>query len=252
MKRTFLWLSMSIIMYGIYLYTLPMPAAVDSVAQASTQARITARITLPQTRMYAVSLGTYDSAEEARPDAARYAQRGAAGCVIETDGGWSLIGAAYDTDGEARSVCERLNSAEGIDAEVILFSADEVRLSVSAAASQTEALAGALDALSDIPGELMELSGSIDRGDCAPGTARSLLALKSGELSELRAQLETELSDTADIFSRMVETRLNDLCLKIQAASAEDGPAGLALSSALKQCAVETWLDMISMMHTLG
>ena len=251
MKRTFLWLAMSIIMYGIYMYTLPFPDTAGTEAQAAAQTRVSARIVLPKIKLYAVSLGTYDTEEEARPDAARYSLRGAAGRIVETDTGWALLGAAYDSDADARSVCARLNSSEGIDAQVVLFTAEEVRLSVNAAVSQTEALSAALEALNTTPGELMSLSETIDSGACDAGTVRSLLNVRAGELDRLRKQLEIALGDTADIFSRMVETRIIDLCEKISSAAAENGPAGLLLSSALKQCAIDTRLDMISMMNTL-
>ncbi|MBQ4088304.1 MAG: SPOR domain-containing protein [Clostridia bacterium] len=251
MRRTIICLFMALAMYGVYMYTLPEKVS-EEAAMASVEAQISAQLTLPAKRVYAVALGIYDSEEEARPDAAAYALRGAAGYIVETNDGWALLGAAYASEGEAASVCSQLRKDEDIDAQVILFSADEVRIGLTAARTQTDVITEALDMLEDIPGELMQLAAQIDAGQCGTDTAQSLMAVKHTECVKLRDRLSDALGNTADIFSRLVETELMELCDMIAIVGDEEGPRGLSFSSWLKQAALETELGIVNLMNTLS
>lgn len=252
MRRTFLWLMSSIIMYCIYVYSLPPVPAAATAVQADAGARISAQLTLPARHIYAVTLGIFDTEDEARLAAAGYALRGAAGCTVEVENGWALIGAGYPEEGDAASVCAQLRSSEDIDAQVLIFGADDVRLSMTATRPQADRITAALKLLDDVPAELMSLAGQLDSGACDAATVRSLIAIRATDAETLLAQLSAELGNTSDIFCRMVETRLIELHEKLAYMCGEASPTGLMLSSHMKQCAIETWLDMINMMHTLS
>ena len=251
MRRTVFCLILALAMYVSYMYTLPGDDG-GSAAMASGEAQISAQVVLPAKRLYAVALGVYDTDEEARPDAAAYSLRGAAGHIVETESGWAILGAAYSSEGEAGSVCAQLKSDEDIPAQVMLFSAEEVRIALSATQTQTEAITGALDVLEDMPGELYMLAAQIDAGQCDTATARSLAAVKRTRCEEARDALTEALGTSADIFSRLIETELMELCDMMKIISGDDGPRGLSFSSWLKQAALETELGMIDMMHAMG
>lgn len=251
MRRTVLCLIMALAMYGIYMYTLPVKAP-DETAMASGEAQISVQIVLPEKKLYAVVLSTYDSEDEARPDAAAYSLRGAAGTIIETHSGWALLGAGYTTEGEAASVCAQLRSAENIDAQVMIFSADEVRISVTATHSQTEAIRSALDILDEIPITLMQLAAQLDDGSLNTATARTLVSVELTETLAARDALSAALGTTSDIFSRLTETEIMELCDTLSIISDESGPRGLSMSSWLKQCALETALGQIDLMNTIS
>lgn len=250
MRRTFLCLIASILMYGIYIYTLP---AMDDAgaAQAAAEPRVSQQIVMPSQRLYAVALGVYESETQARPEAALYACRGAAGCIVETEEGWALLGAGYSSDADAGSVCAQLISGEGIDAQVMLFSADELRVSMTATQFQYSAVQNALDIIFALPDELSALSEQIDRGECDAATARALIGIRYTEASGALNELSAALGDTADIFCRMVETLTDETCAHLGEMCADGGPTGLALSSLMKQCALETQLGLINMMNAL-
>jgi len=251
MRRTVLCLIMAMAMYGIYMYTLP-DTTPDEAAMASGEAQISAQLVLPEKKLYAVVLGTYDSEDEARPDAAAYSLRGAAGMIIETNSGWALLGSGYNTEGEAASVCAQLRSGENIDAQVMLFSADELRVSVTATHSQTEAIRSALDILDEIPAKLMQLAAQLDDGSLNTSTARTLVSVELTETIAARDALTAALGTTADIFSRLTETEIMELCDMLSVIADEAGPRGLSLSSWLKQCALETGLGKIDLMNTIS
>lgn len=251
MRRTVLCLIMAMVMYGIYMYTLPAPDP-DEAAMASGEAQISAQIVLPEKKLYAVVLGTYDTEEEARPDAAAYSLRGAAGTIYEINSGWALLGSGYDTEGEAASVCAQLRSGENIDAQVMLFSADELRVSVTATHSQTEAIRGALDILDEIPAKLMQLAAQLDDGSLNTATARTLASVELTETLAARDALTAALGTTADIFSRLTETEIMELCDTLSIIADDSGPRSLSMSSWLKQCALETSLGVIELMNTLS
>lgn len=250
MRRTFSLLIASILMYGLYIYTLPAGAD-GGATQAAAEPRVSVQLAMPSVRLYAVALGVYDSETEARPDAALYAARGAAGCIVETDGGWALLGAGYATDGDAGSVCAQLRSDEGMDAQVMLFSADEVRVSMTASRSQAETVQNALEIISSLPDELSTLSQQLDHGECDASTARALLAMRLTEVRRALDDLSPALGDTANIFCRMVESLLIDAVEQLTEICADGGPTGLALSSLMKQYALETRLGLINMMNAL-
>jgi len=252
LRKTILCLISCLVMYFAYMYTLPGGSVPAEIAPAAAQPRISARISLPAVRLYAVSLGSFDTQSEALPYAAAYSARGAAGCIVETDSGWELLGAMCETDGEAESVCRRLDADEAISAHVVFFSAEGMDISLSAAQSQADAIKRALELMNDIPGELSALAAQVDSGMCTPDTARSLAAIRNTEAGRTLETLSSELGATADIFSRMTETGLTELHASLGVICAEDGPGGLMLSSLMKQCAIETRLYMYNMLITLS
>lgn len=252
MRRTLICLLSCLMMYGLYMYTLPAADPAAETANTSAQPRVSARITIPAVRLYAVSLGRFDTQTEGLPYAAAYSARGAAGCLVETENGWELLGAGYPTSAEADSACAGIKANESIPANVVLFSADSAQVSVSATQSQTSALTRALELLESVPAEIAGLSRMIDSGTCDPETARSLAAARYTEISGELEKLSAELGATADIFCRMTETGLYELCESLRVICAEGAPSGLQLSSLMKQCSIETTLYMVNMLHTLS
>lgn len=250
MRRTFAYLLACLLMYCTYMHTLDLSAA--ETYPAAAQARINSTVSLSPVRMYAVSLGLFETQTEARPRAGMYTARGAAGCMVETDGGFELLGAIYPDEAEAASVCHRLNEAENIPARVVPCTADGIDISVTATSAQTDAIAAAIEFMEYVPGELIAISGRVDAGLCTPRTAVSLISVMLTEGLRLRDELSRELGVTADIFSRMVETGLIDMCDSLAYICSEDAPGGLMLSSLMKQCAIDTILYMINMQHTLS
>lgn len=232
------------------MYTLPAPPG--DAAMTSSGAQITTQVTLPEKKLYAVALGMYDTQSEARPYAAEYAQRGAAGVIVETGEGWALLGAGYDSEAEAGSVCAQLRANEDISAQVIMFGADEVQISLTASRVQAEAIIAALDILGSMPAELMQLASQLDRSEINAATARTLTAVALAESACTRDALISALGTTADIFSRLTETEIMELCCMLETAADGDGMRGLGLSSWLKQCALETELGIIGLMNTVS
>lgn len=251
MRRTTLYLIACMLAYFLYMYTIPAENTAVS-AQAAAQPRISAKISLPAVRLYAVSLGNFETQSEALPFAAACAARGAAAYIAETTSGWEILGAGFPDAGDAESVCRRLKENENIDARVVLFSADAMSMSLTATQSQADAITRALELMHEIPEELNKLSAQVDSGLCTPDTAKSLIDIRRTEVSRALEQLSRELGTTADIFSRMTETGLIDLAESLDMMCSPDAPSGLMLSSLMKQCALETTMYMINMINTLS
>ena len=78
-------LALLLTMLCVYLLTLgPTAAPEASIASAGDAPRITEEVSFAPSAAWFVSLGRYDTAAEARIEAARYTPRGAAGYVLET------------------------------------------------------------------------------------------------------------------------------------------------------------------------
>ena len=252
MRRTAIALLCCILMYSGYMYTLPASENDMPAAHAAAQPRITANITIPAISFYAVSLGSFETETEALPYAAMYSARGAAGCIVETDSGWELLGAGFFSSGEANAACRRLADDENIPARTILYGSDATRVSLTASRSQAEAITAALSLLESIPKELLQISVQVDSGKLTPDTARSLIAMRHTDVLHALETLSAELGNTADIFSRMTETGLMELEERLRIFTESEPPSGLAASSLMKQCAIDTTMFLINMSGSLS
>ena len=98
-------LALLLTMLCVYLLTLgPTAAPEANIASVGDAPRVTEEVSFAPAAAWFVSLGRYDTAAEARIEAARYTPRGAAGYVLETEDGFLALGAAYDDQAEAESV----------------------------------------------------------------------------------------------------------------------------------------------------
>lgn len=204
-----------------------------AAALQSADQRVTKEIEFPELRRFLIQFGVYDSLDNARVEAARYVERGAAGYLLY-DGRYRVIGAAYDGREEAERVANRLKEQENIACYVYEISAPAVKLRVTAAPEQIAALIGAESALREqslafgrlayqLDGsEADEAQACLEIGRCAQAihAARMELAQVAGErINQVTQQLldgmERAEEQMAKLSSFQEQTRL-DLSSKIK------------------------------------
>lgn len=121
-----------------------------------------ASIYIPKLEWHLIQLGAYGGAEAAEQQAKLYTARGAAGYILEDDR-FRVIAAAYATREDAETIKARLKEVQGIDAYIYRVSAEEVELSVTAAAAQIQALRDGFDVLREALEEMGRLSAGLDK-----------------------------------------------------------------------------------------
>ena len=235
----------------------PFWAASSSVggagrASAGDAPRITEEVSFAPAAAWFVSLGRFDTAAEARIEAARYTPRGAAGYVLETEDGFLALGAAYDDQAEAESVARALSQSEGLACEVHKESADGARLRVTATQEDIALLTEAEALLRSLAGETRELALKLDRGEVDAGAARTLLNLSA---SRLEGAL-TRLRNVPGAQDSPVTARLLALTEQFRASlfvlSGENTENTLSLSAKIKYNNIDITLEHMRYLRELN
>lgn len=235
--------------WALYMYTLPDLKPQTAQVMAENRPVVTSEMVFPARIVYAACFGVYMNDSEAKIEAARYTGRGAAACVRYVDEGAALLGAAYTSEGDARSVCGYLNRDEGIPAEVAAYRANALRIRITASEDRIIALETARDTLDTVPESLDNLSRAIDAGSIGVETARSLTAVIRHDVSESLTGAESAAGESSDPMCRALISALRDVNDTIEPLTHSDNVA--YISSHLKTASVSARLAMVDMMNEL-
>ena len=115
-------------------------------AAARVSVRLTRSLTLSGGDSHLVYTGAYATAADARLGASRYADRGAAGYLYESDGAILAVGNAYDDASDARAAAVRLRE-QGIDAGVANARFSGLSVTMTATGEQLDAFERGYQAL---------------------------------------------------------------------------------------------------------
>lgn len=251
MRRILLPLVAVMAAYCAYLTTVPAPDVFRGEPEKAVTARVTREMELPARNFYAACLGRYGNETQARVEAARLAKRGAAGWLREDGGVFAVVGAVYESQGEAVSVCRRLEANEDIGAEVLLCASDTVRIRITAGEEQISAMEGALRAMEEIYPELSALSYGLDSSDMTADTARALLGVLKTRAAEADNALVMAAGDTRDRFCLMLMEIMGEMRSSLEFLTEDFSAGNLELSSALKSTAISAMLGISDMMDNL-
>jgi hypothetical protein len=110
--------ALCVTMLVVYVLTLGVkgPDVVQSMAAAP---RVTRQIEFEALEGWCVRMGKADTPEAARLMASAWVGQGSAGYVTELDGAWTVLGAVYDSEREARRIADRLAAEAGVEADVL-------------------------------------------------------------------------------------------------------------------------------------
>ena len=234
-------LALMLTMLAVYLLTLGL--SLPRAEQVSASPRETRTVTFDRLRAYCISMGAYGSPEAARIEAAGYAARGAAGCVVESAGKWQALGAMYEREKDAQRAAKRLREKGERGAEVVRLEAGKATLRITASRAELERIEGINALLREQVAALDQLARQLEGGEAQPGTVRTLCAAASTEVSEAGKALAAfpgtgksgvckGLCDAA----AMLAQRL--------AAVAASGQGPLGMAGMLRLTAMETFLDL--------
>ena len=246
-------LALMITMLCVYLLTLGaslMPEA--SIPSSGDAPRVTEEVAFESAQAYFVALGRFDTAQEARIEAARYIPRGAAGYVVEDGETFLALGAAYQTEAEAARVAQSLSQTENLTCEVYSQSAERVRLRVTAQEEHIAAVQNAEALLRATAAQAAEIAFQLDRAEIDPEAARTLINIASGRLGDAHEAL----SAIPGAAQNSVCAQLLSLTERFQASlfvlSGENSNTTLSLSAKIKYNGIEVALGHMRCLRELN
>lgn len=160
-------------------------------AAASEQTVSTTEITPPALTLYALQMGVYAQADNAKAQAASIQERGAAGYVLEDAGRYRVLAAAYQDEASLKTVREQL-SAQGMESAAYTMTGLQPKLKVTALGEQAAGLQAAFLALYEAEQALCEQAlrfdaetRSVSEGQAAVQEIASALAEAQAAFSGL-------------------------------------------------------------------
>lgn len=248
-RPTALALSIALAVTMLVVYVLTLDAiGPDVVESVSAAPRVTREIEFAELEGFCVSLGRYDSADQARAEAAAFTDRGAAGRVWEFGGRFHILGAMYDARRQAQRVAETLE--DGISAEVIGLHAEAVRMRITAPDRQIDLIVAADGLLRDSVWQLNGIAGQLDRGEIQPESALTLCALSATEARGIWEKLSCipGVEDSA-LCSTLMDnlTRFGDRLEDVKS----DPGGSAALSGRIRLAGIDTFIDVMALQESL-
>ena len=241
-RPTALAVSIALMVTMLVVYVLTLEAArPDAVERVSAAPRVTREIEFAALEGWCVSLGRWDSADQARAEAARFTDRGAAGRVCAIDGRWHVLGAMYDSRKQAERVAETMGG--DIPAEVVALTAKAVRMRITAPDRQIDLIVAADGLLRDQVWQLMSVARQLDRGEIQPEAALTLCALSASEGKALGEKLGYIPGAEDNALCAALIDALNEAAARIEDVRA-GGQGGAALSGLIRLAGIDGFLRL--------
>lgn len=189
------------------------PTAQPSVSLGNP---VTGEVQLPAMECYALQMGVYGDEKNAETQAALLKERGAGGYVMEDQGRYRVLAAAYLEQASLKQVRDQL-TGEGLESAAYVFSAPNSTLRVTAAQEQLDGLNAGFAALTKLQKDMADVSLAFDQQQQSVETGRAAVSSLLNELREAKDAFSLVASEenpvlqaTRDCFSAY-ETALNDL-----------------------------------------
>lgn len=241
-------IALAVTMLVVYVLTLDAlrPDVVESVSAAP---RVTREIEFAELKSYCVSLGRYDSEDQARAEAARYTDRGAAGRVCQAGERWYIFGAMYDSRRQASRVAETL--ANDVPAEVVALSADAVRMRITAPDRQIDLIVAADALLRDHAAQLSTIAQQLDRGEIQPEAALTLCALSASEADALSEKLSFIPGAEENALCAALIEALNRASAQLGDIQSGGQSGSAALAGLIRLSGIDTFLNLMELQEAL-
>lgn len=243
----------------IYLVTLGMRSEgaypvteVSSVPTAAPE-RVTQDLPLDALSVHLIQLNAFESADAARIEAARYVARGAAGYLLENgDGLLRVIGAGYESEEEASSVCERLLQSEGIEASICLLESAPVTLRVTASREQIDALRKAEALLRSTAAQMGQSAFALDAGSRTVLQARMDFAQSLEDARLAQEQLNAAAGETPNRVAASLLSLLKHAVESLEELSSAETQSTLSFSSKIKYNYIDLRTQHIRFLNELS
>ena len=208
----------------------------------------TVEVSLPETDIYMLQMGVYSDMESAVAPAQAMKAMGAAGYIMNDNGSYRLIAAAYSDGESAESVRKRL-SDEGFGCTVVHLNCSSVDLIITASEERLAPVRSAFSLASELITQLDELAVDFDAESRTVEQGLILL----GELRSNAANAALGISDMAgqnELLSYVSVYYADILNLMSEASASSEGRT--AFSSALKALRIKAALRYVALSQLIG
>lgn len=216
-----------------------------SVSLSSGGGSFTSTLDVPSISCFALQMGAFSSKDNADRLSEEIRGKGAGGYVYSDGSVYRVLASCYQSEGEARTVKERLIS-EGADCAVYAMAAPAVTFSITADRQQTEQLKQGFSALHQAQGALCQACIDFDSKGMTAGEGAALISSIHDELSASCSPLSA-FRDVSPAISSLVQCC--DKCLRSLSLLADKMDASAAaFSSGMKYALLElssTYSDML-------
>ncbi len=187
---------------------------------------------LPAYTCYALQIGIYEDAENARKQAAGLMELGAAGRVTEDAGRYRVLASGYETQADAKIVQQQL-AGEGIESYVYPIACAERTYTITGDAAQTDALDAALTNITNVLNELYATMIAFDR-ESMHASEGLLSARAIAETCEKQRDALTQLTADGAGQVRSLLTFYESLCSEASDVAQMEATEASVLSARLK------------------
>jgi len=189
------------------------PTAASGDGQAQT---VTEEVSVPAMECFALQMGVYTNEDNARAEAEVLQKRGAGGYILNDNGQYRVLAAAYADQTSLNQVREQL-TAEGMESASFTFTAPVSTLRITATQTQLTRIKDGIAALDQIQKDMGAASLAFDKEKQEVSEGLSKAAVLKQQLSDAKSAFladETDgnevLLDVADCFEAY-EDALTDL-----------------------------------------
>ncbi len=179
-----------------------LPEQTEPINEASGET-VTADVELPAMECFALQMGVYSTQANADAEAELLQKRGAGGYVMEDEGKYRVLAAAY-TKRESLDQVRTQLTADGLDSALYTFLAPMSTLRVTATEAQLARIKDGFAALNSLQTEMAEASLAFDKEQQKPEDGKNKAAA-----------LLTELKAAKDVFLKG-ETGSNPVLLAME------------------------------------
>lgn len=214
------------------------PEETEKSAVSPAPASETRKVTLPGISVYMLSIGSFSDRASAEAAAEELKAKGAAGCVREAEGGYTVIAAAYSDEGDAQSVKARLES-EGYSCSLTSLVKEGCELEVTASPERLLPIGTAFAIAPETVVQLDELSRALDSEAKSTEYGEGVLYEIKRNLVSAREGLG--VTEGGDIRLQSLGEYLDRMCSLIDSALRISGQRA-EFSSAIKELRLEAAL----------
>lgn len=145
--------------------------------------------TIPGQRWYALQLGVFEQKEAAQQLAQKYRRRGAGGYVMQDEGGYRVLAAAYASRADAVQVQQNLLNYHQVESFVTEIASPDVQVHLQGQRAQLDALMQAYAFLHQAAGDSAHWSLQWDAGSMEKEMLLSALGSQQQTAQSLRDRL---------------------------------------------------------------
>lgn len=180
---------------------------------------------LPALSCHALQMGVYSTEDNAKNQSSALQALGAAGYIIEEEGRYRVLAAAYTSASDLQQVRDRLQ-AEGLDSAAYLLTSQTSKLIITGTEVQVASLENVLSGLIEMQEELCAYVIEFDRDQHSVAEGRARVATLCNAAERYLTQVASASSDQAVLASLVKCCRsIHSQLTKAEAMSDEDRAA---------------------------